>query len=36
MSLPSVEAFEQMKKYLSDAVEEMQADNNQFHKDFKK
>jgi hypothetical protein len=25
-----------MKKYLKEAVEEMQADNSQFHLDFKK
>ena len=36
MSLPSVESFENMKKYLKEAVEEMQADNKQFHEDFKK
>ena len=36
MSLPSVESFENMKSYLKEAVEEMQADNKQFHIDFKK
>lgn len=35
LSLPKVEDFQKMKKFLDEAVKEFDQDNRQFHADFK-